>query len=152
MKNLTLLEQEALGILKQLEFGCVQFELGGGRRGDELVKWVEIPINNIELTPLLQKPEGLDLVERFLQSKGLNFSTSFDLIKRPFRFPDGTITENTVFGIIKGDNIQSIKIKIEELINKLNHEELTQKGEEKRINSRTNYQEVQGGRALLLNF
>lgn len=131
MKILTLLEQEALGILKQLEFGCAQFELIGGRRERESAKVVEIPVNNIKLTPLLKRGGNLDAIERFLQSKGVNFSTSFDLIKRPFKFPDGTIMEKTVSGIIKGKNIQDIKTKIEELIHKLNPKELAQEDEEK---------------------
>lgn len=132
MENLTLLEQEALGILKHLEFSCAQFELGGGRKENGLAKGVEIPVNNIEITPLLKKAGGLDLVERFLQSNRLNFSTSFDLIKRPFRFPDGTITENTVFGIIKGENIQDINTKIKKLINKINDTTRNAKEEERK--------------------
>lgn len=132
MKKLILLEQETLGILKQLEFGCAQFELGGGGKENGSTKGVEIPVNNIELTPLLKKAGVLDAVERFLQNNGLNFSTSFDLIKRPCKFPDGTITEKTVRGIIKGKNIQDIKTKIEEIINKLSSEELAQKEEEKK--------------------
>lgn len=133
MKNLNLLEQEALEILKQLEFGCAQFELGGGGKENGSAKGVEIPVNNIELIPLLQKPGGLDAVERFLQSNGLNFSTNLDIIKRPFKFPDGTITEKTVFGIIKGENIQNIKTKIEELINELAPELEEKKKDEFRI-------------------
>lgn len=129
MKNLTLLKQEILEILKQLEFGCAQFELGGGGKENGSAKGVEISVNNIELTPLLKKAGGLDLVERFLQRNGLNFSTNFDIIKRPFKFPDGTITKKTVFGIIKGENIQSINTKIEELISELSSNGMMPKDE-----------------------
>lgn len=120
MEKLPLLEQETLKILEQLDFGCVQFEQGNKKGENESGKGIEVPINDIKLTPFLKLPGKLDTIERFLQSKELNFSSSSDIIKRPFKSLNGAIMGDTVNGTIKGKNIQDIEAKIKEITKKLN--------------------------------
>lgn len=119
MENLPLLEKESLEILKQLEFSCTY--VGPSRERSE--KEVEIPINDIKLTAFLKIPGKLEKVEQFLQDKGLNFSTSFDLIKRPFKSLDGAIMHDTVTGVIKGESIKTIQAIIHKLIKRFSQKQ-----------------------------
>lgn len=127
MENLTLLEQEALEILKQLEYRCESIELHNPEYVKEK-KFLEITFGDLNFS-VLKKGENIYDVEKYLQKNGLDFSITFDLINE---FPDMYIDDKhpigdfIQLGIIKGENIQSIKTKIKELINKLNNKKPAQ--------------------------
>lgn len=142
MKNLNLLEQEALGILKQLEFDLARFGSSGGKKENGSSKGVEILVNDIEITPFLKRPGKLGIVAQFLQDKRLNFSTLVDGINNPLFLQDETIVSDTILGMIKGENIQSINIKIKELINELTLKPETQM--ENQDNSKYIFKDING--------
>ena len=117
MENLTLLEQEALGILKQLEYRCDEFEL----HGDGKSKILEIMISDVDPRKL-KRTENLYNIAKYLQKNGIDFSITFDLVNDfPAMYIDHEHpTEDFIqLGVIKGGNIQDIKTRIKELIHKL---------------------------------
>ena len=117
MENVTLLEQEVLEILKQLQYRCDEFELHSNNEGKE----VEIMISDIDPRNL-KRTENLYNIEKYLQKSGIDFSITFDLVNdSPLMHIDHKHpTEDYIqLGVIKGENIQEIKAKIKELINKL---------------------------------
>lgn len=122
MENLTLLEQEALEILKQLEYRCESIELHNPEYVKEK-KILEITFGDLNLS-VLKKGENIYDIAKYLQKNGLDFSITFDLINK---FPDMYIddkhpTDDFIqLGIIKGENIQVIKTRIRGLIDNLSH-------------------------------
>lgn len=131
MKNLTLLEQEALGILKQLERCCEVIELHNPEYVSEK-KFLEVNFGDLDFS-VLKKGENIHDIEKYLQKNGVNFSITFDLINE---FPDMYIDREhpdesfIELGVIRGENIQDIKEKIKGLIYKINYTTRNAKEEE----------------------
>jgi hypothetical protein len=123
MENSTLLEQEALEVLRQLEYCCDQFELHHRQKEDGSEIQVEIMATDINITPTFNKIENLYNVEKYLKNNGLDFSITFDLMNEtPMAHLDSIHpSEDFVqIAIIKGESMKTIKTKINELKNKLN--------------------------------
>lgn len=123
MRNLTLLEQEALEILKQLERCCESIEL----HNPEYVKKekkLAIMFSDLDFS-VLKKGENIRDVEKYLQKYEVDFHITFDLENDlPITHIDREHpTEDFIeLGMIKGENIQGIKTKIKDLIHKLSTE------------------------------
>jgi len=152
MANLTILEQESLGILKQLEYCCDSAKLRNSEVKQEVMKHSEdfyeddiialnlallkqnkfliIPYSEIDFS-VLKKHMDIHNVEKYLQENGVRFHLSLDFI-----FDDPTILEvsedpyaiYSELGIINGESIEEIKTKIQILIDKLENKENGQRG------------------------
>ncbi len=124
MEKLSILEQESLEILKQLERCCE----GIGLHNPEKIiedKFLYIAFSDIDFN-VLKKTENIYDVAKYLQKNGVNFFIQGnDLIDR---FPGMPINKylpfnnNTQLGIVKGENIQVIETSIRVLINRLSSE------------------------------
>lgn len=125
MENLSIFKKEVLKILRQLERCCDVIEQynkdGGGP--------FEIMISDID-PRFLKRTVDLYDIAKSLQNKGLDFFITFDLendIPEMYfdrEHPDERFIQ---LGIIKGESIQGVKIKIKELIGSLNPEVPAQK-------------------------
>jgi len=120
MSNLTLLEEESLGILRQLEYCCDRAEQQNSKEVEEK-KYLEISYVDIDFS-VLKKPIDICEVEGYLRENGLDFRLTLDFIN-----DDPTILEvsnnpldiYTQLGIINGNNIEDIKKKIKISINRV---------------------------------
>lgn len=118
MDKLTRLEKETLEVLEQLEYRCEQFEVHNeGEFGGE----IEIMVSDVERGSL-KKIEDLYDIAKFLQINGVGFFLTFDLANDS---PDWHIDDKhpsldyIQLGIIKGEDIKTIKGKIATLKKKL---------------------------------
>ena len=130
METLSLLEREALEILKQLQYRCDQFELFNKKKEGESGVQVEILADEIKIPPLFKEKDRLltlYTIAKYLEGKGLNFTLTPKYINNN---PSSQVYEGgdyDVIGIIKGESIQDIKAKIEELIADLQSKEAIQR-------------------------
>lgn len=116
MANLNLLEQEVLPLLRRLEYRC---ESVGLQNPEEIEKkgFIEIMVSDVDFK-LISRRDMLKSVEAYLQKNGLDFSITANL-------DDDTPEEYDLdydyvpIGIIKGENIEAIKTKIENIISEL---------------------------------
>lgn len=129
MEDINLPKKEILEILKQLKYCCDEFELYVEDGGE-----VKIMIGDIDPRSL-KRTENLYNIAGYLRKNGLDFFITFDLINdiSDMYIDEQHPSEDFIqLGIIKGENIQSINTKIEELIHKLSSEEATSNREEKK--------------------
>lgn len=129
MENLTLLEKEALEILKQLERCCERVELHNPKYAEE-EKNLDIMFNDLDFS-VLKRSENIHDVEKYLQKYGVDFHITFDFEDDiPLTHIDREHpTEDFVeLGVVKGKNILATQSRIKELI-----KELTSKGSIKRV-------------------
>ncbi len=126
MADLSLLEQESLEILKQLQYCCDQFELFNKKKEGEAGIEVKILTDELKVTTILKEEDRLITlftIAKYLEGRGLNFSLTPDYINDN---PSEQVHEGgdyDVIGVIRGESIQDIKTKIEELISELNPKE-----------------------------
>lgn len=143
MEKLTLLEQESLKILKQLQYYCDSAELrdievkketheespdlyNGDIRLLNLSRLKERNFLSISDTvvdfSILNKPINLTDVEKYLQKNGVDFHLAVDFINDDptiSRTSDSLYDDYVEIAIINGGSTREINTKITELINKL---------------------------------
>lgn len=158
MEKLTILEQESLEILKQLQFYCDSALMRDIKVKQEIIKkpfdsynddiksynlsklkerkFLGIPYVAIDFTTL-KKHMDIHDVEKYLQNNDVNFHVTLDFI-----FDDPTRLEASSdplaiyeeVGIINGESVQEIKNKIEKLIYKLDSKKSNMRKEVKNTN------------------
>lgn len=125
MKNLSVFEKEVIEILRQLERCCDVIE----QYNKDIEEPFEIMISDID-PRMLKRSTDLYDIAKCLQNKGLKFFITFDLendipdMYFDREHPDERFVQ---LGIINGESIQAVKMKIKELIGSLNPETPAQK-------------------------
>lgn len=118
IKNLTLLENDTLRILKGLEYSCDKAKLLNPES-----KIVKITFGDINFSFTRKEIVKLEPVFGYLTKNGLNFSVSFDFENEEpaqYLYYNWAKSENEIiFGEIKGESINDIEVKIKGLIKKL---------------------------------
>jgi len=124
MENLTILEKEALEMLKQLERCCEVSESDPDRVKKE--KCVYVMYTDLKLAGL-DSPERTQEVVSYLQRNGVNFEITFDSINDiPEMYIDDEHPSYAYieFGRIEGENLGEITLTIKKLIQKLTQNEM----------------------------
>ena len=121
MENLSILEQDVLKVLKQLEYGCEKAKLHNPAKVIK-DKFVEVAFNDIDFS-ILKKTEDIYAIEKYLQNNGIAFKITGGKIIN--KFPGAPISKYLPFntddqlGIVEGGNVDEITEKICRLIEKL---------------------------------
>lgn len=114
MENQTLLERKVLNVLKQLEYLCDSASF----LYEDLIKkqkYLQVTFNDINFSEITV-PDDLYVIEKYLQSNGLDFHMTTDPANPPILDEDHPSLEEFEFAVIDGNTIQEIKTKIKDII------------------------------------
>jgi len=121
MGNLTLLEEEVLRMLKQIEY-CVESAKLLDSKTFKENKFIEIYYIDKDRPALEVELTSMSHIETYLQKNAIDFRLTYNFIDHPER-PDGFI----MLGRIYAKNLEDIEEKIQELIDKLNSKNTVRK-------------------------